>query len=232
MENLYHAQTFLTTLVVLLGWACLAPTSWLASAHAQINQTLTMPAPGTTTTITDTLAGANSLNPAGATFWAKAYSVALTSGNTYCFNMAANNGNGFNTTTLNWPAQVYILDPNGNNVSIQNNYGWDGNMTNGTPGWNGSINASGGTNAVLTVSGATGNYTIICTTTNANTGYSYPLMFYQYSTGFHPAVLAGSDLRELQCDQHDLSVQFVRLGPGLVQGRLFSAVVRRLQLYL
>ena len=144
---------FLATLLVLVGWAFTAPASWVGSAHAQF--TLTIPATGATN-VTRNLATLNSpLNPLGAGYYCDTYTVSLNQGTDYLFNMSGNNG----SATIPQPtgtAQLFLLDPNNNQVNLTTggdpNLYWygPGSGNDGTPGWGGAINPSGGANLVYT----------------------------------------------------------------------------------
>ena len=66
-----------------------------------------------------------------------------------------------------------------------------GSGNDGTPGWGGAINPSGGANLVYTAA-STGTYTLVCTTPTQNTQFQYPLMVMQMITFNNPSYTASS----------------------------------------
>ena len=162
------------------------------AAHAQF--TLTIPATGATT-VTRNLATLNSpLNPLGAGYYCDTYTVTLTQGIDYMFNMSGNNG----SATIPQPtgnARLFLLDLNNNQVNLTTGgdpnlyfYG-PGSGNDGTPGWGGAVNPSGGANLVYTAA-STGTYTLVCTTPTQNTQFQYPLMVMQMITFNNPQYTA------------------------------------------
>ena len=157
---------------------------------------LTVPATGANT-VTGNLATQNSpLNPLGNGYYCDTYTVSLTMGTDYMFNMSGNNG----SAAIPQPtgnAQIFLLDPSNNQVNLNTggdpNLYWygPGNLAGGTPGWAGAINPNGGANLVYTAH-ATGTYTLVCTTTTQNSQFLYPLMAMQINTVAAPQYTVSS----------------------------------------